>query len=257
MNAHKFLIIAVCLVLVVGWGFMSPLTVHPRIVTNVEPDISADQLKAIVVEDFENAGDEAKWEVETVPKMLQNPKNPEDNPVDSLEIKFINGSPSDMVPEKWASNNKGLKKEKCLGIHFKFKYPGHNSVHIIPKETIPLIGRSRGISLWFHGRGNEYELECWVEDYNGQTHILKFGSVNFVGWRPLKTYIPANIPQKIESYPQSRYLKIKRFVIRAEPEARTVDTYMFIDQIKVLTDDYEVNFDGQELHKVFKGETKK
>jgi hypothetical protein len=243
--------------ILIVFGVLSFDTAESRIVTNVQPDISAEQLRAIVVEDFENRADQGKWSIESIPKMLQNPKNPEDNPVAILDMKFVDGSPSDLVPEKWAGNNKGLQKKICLGVHFKFKYPGYNSVHIIPKETLPLSGRARAVSLWFHGRGNDYTLECWILDYKGHTHILKFGTVNFVGWRPLKAYIPANVPQKFESYPSTRHLKITRFVIRAEPEARTVDTYMFIDQVKVLTDDYEVNFDGQDLHKAFTGSTPK
>ncbi|HNR87957.1 MAG TPA: flagellar filament outer layer protein FlaA [Spirochaetota bacterium] len=227
-----------------------PSVGYSKIVTNVKPDISAEQLKAIVVEDFE-ATDQAKWTVDSTPKKLANPPKPEDNPVEKLEMKIIDGAPADMVPEKWASNNKGTQNKKCIGVLFKFRYPGANSVHVIPKDGIELPGRSRAISLWFHSRGHDYTLEAWVEDFQGNVHVLKFGSVDYVGWRPLKTYIPTNIPQKISTYPQTRFLKIKRFVIRAKPEALTEDTYFFFDQIKVLTDDYEVNFDGEKLHEAF------
>lgn len=246
---------AVGLLFIIAVCFVIPQNVHSKIITNVPADLTAEQLKAIVVEDFEKA-DANKWEISSVPKKLDQPKKPEDNPVEILELKFIDGAPSDMEAEKWSSNNKGLSAKKCLGIHFKFRYPGYNSIHVVPKEPLKLPGRSKAISVWFHGRGHAYNLECWIEDYRGSTHILKFGSVNFVGWRPLKTFIPVNVPQKIESYPQTRWLKIKRFVIRAETNAGTVETFMFLDQIKTLTDDYEVNFDGRKLHEAFKGGTK-
>ena len=81
-----------------------------------------------------------------------------------------------------------------------------------------------------------------------------------MGWRPLKVEIPVSVPQKFESFPQTRVTKITRFVLRADPAAQREElmetAYFFFDQIKVLTDTYEVNFDGNELHKVFEGGAK-
>ncbi len=125
------------------------------------------------------------------------------------------------------------------------------------ERGLELPGQSKGISVWVHGRGHPYTLEVWVKDFSGATHILKFGSVNFVGWRPMKVAIPTSVPQQFESFPQTRITKITRFVLRAMPNAPHEElmepTFFFFDQIKVLTDTYEVNFDGNELHKVFDG----
>jgi hypothetical protein len=246
-----------------------PEKAQSRIVTNVQPDISAEQYNALVVEDFETPSD---WVLETVPKKHQDPKK---DPVPVLEMKYVDGGPADLIPEKWSPLNKGLEKKKCLGIHFKFKYPGFNSVHILPplevrwddptqkvltydsragqevqERAIQLPGRAKAVSVWVHGRGNNYELEVWVKDYKGDVHILKMGSLNFVGWRPMKAYIPDYVPQETNSYPQTRVTKIVRFVVRAKPEAGNEDVYLFFDQIKVLTDTFEVNFDGQNLHQL-------
>ena len=112
----------------------------------------------------------------------------------------------------------------------------------VQERGIELPGRSKAISLWVHGRGNPYNLEIWVKDYKGDTHILKCGSVNFVGWRPIKVSIPTFIPQSTESFPQTRVTKIVRFVLRAQPGQPTqelvADNYFFFDQLKVLTDIY-------------------
>ena len=172
-----------------------------------------------------------------------------------LDLKQNSGSPSDLVAEKWSADGKGTKKEKCLGTHFQFKYPGHNSVSIIPKDSIRFPGRVRGLSLWVQGRGKAYDLEAWIKDYTGNVHVIKFGSVNFVGWKPLKAKIPEFIPQSIESYPQTKTLVLERLVLRADPRENTEDVYFFFDQMKVLTESFEVNFDGQDLDKAFKGES--
>jgi len=244
--------------------------IYSKILTNVPSDISEDELRAIVIEDFEAASD---WQIESVPKKNADPKK---DPVPELEMKFLAGSPSDLQAERWTADKKGMETKQLLGVRFKFKYPGYNSIHLLPpmevrwddpnekvttydtrtreyvqERAIQLPGKSKGLSIWVHGRGNDYYLEAWLKDWKGEVHIVKFGSINFVGWRPMVAEIPPYIPQEIESYPQTKLLKIIRFVIRSTPDASTEDTFIFFDQLKVLTDVFEVNFDGQDLHKAF------
>ena len=260
-----------------------------KMITNVPADISANEELAVVIEDFENAtvGDNG-WQVESVPRKFVKAETEQKlkmkNPVNILEMKLIPGGPNDMNVQEWSLTEKGKKKEKCLGVKFQFRYPGTNEIHILappqldwkdktPKLTfnpstgkdeqergLELPGKAKGISIWVHGRGHPYTMEVWVKDYHGATHILKLGSINFVGWRPMKVAIPVNVPQEFESFPQTRITKITRFVIRAVPNASREElmevAYFFFDQVKVLTDTYEVNFDGNELHKIFDGGSK-
>ena len=268
MRYIRFSAIIVVIVGMVLVGFF-PEKVQSRIVTNVQPDISAEQFSALVVEDFETQAD---WQLETIPKKNADPKK---DPVPVLELKYVDGGPADLLTEKWSPINKGLEKKKCLGVQFKFRYPGFNSVHLLPplevqwdnpgkavltydsrsgkdvqERAIQLPGRAKAISMWVHSRGNNYTLEVWIKDYKGDVHVLKMGSLNFVGWRPMKAYIPENVPQETNSYPQTRVTKIVRFVIRANPEAGNEEVFLFFDQLKVLTDTFEVNFDGQNLHQL-------
>ena len=270
-------------------GAIVPENADSRLLTNVPSDISGNELKALVIEDFENAqvGDNG-WLVKSEPRKFEKAETEKKlkmkDPVPTLDMKIVDGSPNAMSTEEWSLTDKGKKKEKCLGVYFKFRYPGTNSVHILappevdwkrgtPVKTynpstrqdeqergVQLPGRAKGISLWVHGRGHPYFLEAWVKDYRGNTHILKFGSVNFVGWRPMKVTIPGSIPQSFESFPQTRVTKITRFVLRADEKSHrqelTVDTFFAFDQLKVLTDIYEVNFDGKDLDRAFTGESK-
>jgi len=226
-------------------------TVYSQLITNVPPDISIDEIKALVVEDFESS---PTWVVETEPKPYTKGGGDEKakkNPVPVLEIKIVDGAPSDMKPQEWQADNKGTKKDKVLGVNFRFKYPGHNTVKMTPPEPINLPGRARGLSIWVHGRGNKYYLECWVKDYEGSTHILKFGEVGFVGWRPMSVEIPEFIPQAVDSYPSTKTLTLEKFVLRSDPRERVGNVFFFFDQLKVLTQTYEVNFDGSGLEDSF------
>lgn len=274
-----FMVLVIAAAMAVYLGV--PRDVFSRVVTNVNPDISAEQMKAFVIEDFEDAskvGGEDGWRLTSTPQQLTDPNKKDKNPVPILEQKIISGRPSDMRPDEWAQNKLGIKNNEVdrvksiYGLHFKFRYPGYNTVNIEPPVNpdltpedstrkvrgIRLPGKAKGISMWVHSRGHPYTLECWVEDWQNRVHILKMGKTDFVGWRPLKAYIPITIPQEVDTFPQTKYIKIVRFVLRADPMATANDpVYMFFDQLKLLTDDFEVNFDGLELDKAFRGESNK
>ncbi|HPD04467.1 MAG TPA: hypothetical protein PLJ75_04295, partial [Spirochaetota bacterium] len=94
----RYIRLSAIIVVIVGMvlvGFF-PEKVQSRIVTNVQPDISAEQYSALVVEDFETQAD---WQLETIPKKNPDPKK---DPVPVLELKYVDGGPADLLTEKWS-----------------------------------------------------------------------------------------------------------------------------------------------------------
>ena len=294
--SSRILILVLCLTA----AFAVMRSADSKIVTNVPADLSGQELQAIVVEDFENLKiaanvDDDGWLISSYPKAYNGGDDnlrKTKNPVLRLEAKAIDGGPNDLKEEDETSPTKlGLQKKKMMGVRFRFRYPGSNSVSLDPpkevdwKDRTPVMtynqslrkdvqergiqlpGRAKAVSMWVHGRGFPYTIEVWIRDYKGDVHILQKQSLNYVGWQPLIFDIPENIPQTTDSYPVTRLTRLVKIVIREvsniEGEytrsnaANSSDVYFFIDQIKVLTDTYEVYFDGQDLHKAFDGKNEK
>lgn len=275
---------------------LSVRNAHSKIATNLPADVTGEETRALVVEDFENLKisektDDDGWFVTSNPKEFtkgdEETKNKK-NPIMALKLKAVDSGPNDMkVEETYSPTGLGKEKKKTLGLHFRFRYPGNNSVSLEPpfeidwKERTPvktydqamrkdvsergiqLPGRAKAISMWIHARGFPYTIELWVKDFKGDVHILEKQSINFVGWRPMTFEIPEKMPQSSDTYPVTRVSKLVRIVVRevtnvtgeysGNSTRNSSDVYVFFDQIKVLTDTYEVYFDGQDLHKSFEG----
>ncbi|MES0488671.1 MAG: flagellar filament outer layer protein FlaA [Leptospirales bacterium] len=212
-------------------------------------DVDSLELRSIVVEGWENA----KWVAKVVPG----------EPQGIIESKLVDGQPKNLLQDK---GNK-----KSFAIRYEFVYSGvENKVVLVPPadkvvkrpldvldennerryESVPgieLPGKVKAVSVWILGRGNEYILEGWIEDWKGDTHIYKFGSLDFVGWRPLTVIIPDSVPQDVSSYPQTKTLVFKKFVIRSTHKTSNESVILFFDSLKVLTDVYDVYFDGADM----------
>ena len=127
---NKLIPALVCGIAVVAAGVLAPDRASSRLNTNVPADLSEKELRALVVEDFEQQTD---WIIDAVPKKIADEKK---NPVPALDLKYVEGGPSDLIEEKWSADKKGMEKKQSLGVHFRFKYPGYNSVHLLPPPEV-------------------------------------------------------------------------------------------------------------------------
>ncbi|MDR2467745.1 MAG: flagellar filament outer layer protein FlaA [Spirochaetaceae bacterium] len=161
---------------------------------------------------------------------------------------------------------------KSLGIQGAFDRTGFNWIDIYPTRTddadgtpaeIPLLGRTRFLDVWVWGSNLNYRLEAYIRDNRGVMHVIPMGSLRYTGWKNLRSAVPTGIPMVSNVIPRSTHsTSFVKFRLWTDPKERTyvdierdkvgkitriVPFYVYLSQLKVLSDIYETIYDGDEL----------
>ncbi|MDR3324725.1 MAG: flagellar filament outer layer protein FlaA [Spirochaetaceae bacterium] len=161
---------------------------------------------------------------------------------------------------------------KSLGVQGSFSRSGFNWIDIYPTASggegqpveIPLLGRTRAIDVWVWGSNLNYYLEAYIRDNRGMVHVIPLGSLRYLGWKNLRSNIPESIPMISSQVPRSTHaVTFVKFRLWTEPNEKTflsvehdattgkvtkvVPFYLYIAQLKALTDVYETIYDGDTL----------
>jgi hypothetical protein len=171
----------------------------------------------------------------------------------------------------WGKNPTNATNLNVLGIKAKFTTQGYNYIEIVPAieapsdaslqdiiytdaagkkwshNPLPFKGRAKSFDIWVWGSNYNYYLEVFLEDHNGSVYRLPLGDLNFIGWQNMSTEIPPSIPQSEKYIPSIRKLKLIKLMLWTRPGEKVNEFYVYLDQIKILTDLFESRFDGDEL----------
>ena len=221
-----------CILLVIA--FVIPATVFA--------DESTENLVSIVVESFD----------------------PDDRATDWLVFgsKFATeGYPKQVYAKTWPEALWGYNTEQIdyevLGINAKFDRQGYNNLEIVPvvdadaeeweHNPLPLKGRVKSFDLWVWGSQFDYDIEVHLMDYNGINWVLPLGNLKYSGWKNLAADIPNYIPQATQYIPYYKQMTFEKLMIWTKPAEAVNQYYVYIDQLKILTDVFESRFDGDTL----------
>jgi hypothetical protein len=169
--------------------------------------------------------------------------------------------PQATIVRAWPDSLYGRDPEQknlfSLGIHCRFDRKGYNYIEIIPAKKgsdgklvptpVQLPGRVKNIDLWVWGSNYNYLMDVHLRDYEGVDRVLHLGSLAFSGWKNLSVTVTGNIPQARRHIPRFQGLDLTKIVIWTTPTEKVDDYYVFLDDVKVLTDLYETRFDGDNL----------
>ncbi len=163
-------------------------------------------------------------------------------------------------PDQVYGSNKDNANLWSMAVHGGFNRKAYNYIEIYPVDPnkkdaeglpelkpIQIPGRVQMIDLWVWGSNYNYWLDIHLQDYRGIDHVLHLGSLQYAGWRNLSVTVPGSIPQASPYIPRLRGLVITKLVLWTRPEAPVDGFYVFLDDLKVLTDKFETRFDGDEL----------
>ena len=173
--------------------------------------------------------------------------------------------PKQAYVEAWPTQVYGINRNseldlRSFGIWGKFDRRGYNWVDIYPVRPdssgvgenpepfeIPIPGRIRSLDLWVWGSNLNYTLEAYFRDYNGVIHAVDLGSIAHRGWKNLSAQIPTSIRQEKRILPNLANLSFVKFRIWTGPMERVDNFYVYFNQFKILTDTFEMYYDGDEL----------
>jgi hypothetical protein len=160
-------------------------------------------------------------------------------------------------PDSLYGRNPEQKNLFALGIHGRFDRKGYNYIEIIPAKKgsdgklapspLALPGRVKELAVWVWGSNFNYTMDVHLRDFEGVDRVLHLGSLNFAGWKNLTVTITGNIPQSRRYIPRFQGLDLTKLVIWTTPTEKVDDYYVFLDEVKVLTDLFETRFDGDNL----------
>jgi hypothetical protein len=145
---------------------------------------------------------------------------------------------------------------RSLGIWGRFDRRGYNWIDVYPVpvggadgETfeIPIPGRLTSVDVWAWGSNKNYTLEVYLRDSRGVVHTIDLGSLSFGGWKNLQVRIPNSIPQSRRALPRVAGLSFVKFRIWTTPADDVSNVYVYLNQLKVITDVFDVMFDGNDL----------
>jgi len=176
--------------------------------------------------------------------------------------KFVTeGFPRQTYAKAWPEALHGVNRDnvdyQVLGVNAQFDRQGYNYLEFIPVkkddagELVPnpidIPGRVKSLDMWIWGSQYDYYMEVDLEDYTGVVWTLNLGNINYTGWRNLRVEIPHYIPQAVTYIPYLKSLKLLKFKLWTRPSERVNNFYIYLDQVKVLTDMFETGFDGDDL----------
>lgn len=146
---------------------------------------------------------------------------------------------------------------RSLGIRAGFNRIGYNYLEIIPAQenedgelvarTIPLPGTAQSIDMWVWGSNRDYYVDVQLRDHRGIVHTLRVGDVNYRGWDNIFVDVPTWIPQQVSYVPQRRGLELVKIVLWTRPTERVNEFYVYLDELRVVTNLAEDYWDGEQL----------
>jgi len=201
-----------------------------------------------ILESF-NGQDDTQYTWKTQASRFIASRDPTGSEVQYPVVRYIDAWP---MQEFGSGRGSNAPVHKSFGLNAAFDRKGYNWIDLFPtledKPTeIPMPGRVKSIDCWFWGSNLKFYVEVFIRDYRGVIHTLKLGDITFSGWNNLRIELPTAIPQEKRLLPSYAGLRFVKFRIWSTPTERVDNFFIYLKQLRILTDIFEPLFDGSDL----------
>ena len=234
---------------------------------------SSVNIQSLILDDFEMGADGKPVRMWTLIPDRFGREGTVDSGASLQDIKFVKSWPESYfgkeIPEKnrgeyfygTVQNDETIKRYTdysgtCIGMRLSFTRQGYNHVDLVPLalkdgkyevDYLPFRGKVKQLDFWVWGSNDDYYMEAVLLDYKGNEFRLDIGSIKHIGWKNFILQIPRSIPQSTTYVSSIQTLRLKKLVIWSNPNARANNVYVYIDQLKYLSDVQNSMYDGYEL----------
>lgn len=226
----KLVTFSILAVLAAGLVFAQNSSLQDPNPENVGADSAESALREVSVDKFEREG---SWNVHM---------SSDDGVITS---RLFEGNPAmkEPLPE---DEGKEDEDTQVLGVRVDFFRRGKDSFTITSGRPLAVEGTVKTVSLWVCGRNQEHDMYVLVQDYFGRNFELYLGNLGFSGWKKLTAVVPPSpdgehgIVQSSAYYGDKPGFKILGFRVDCNPMQARGQFYMYIDDLRVVTDLYEM-----------------
>lgn len=123
--------------------------------------------------------------------------------------------------------------KKYLGVKVFGKR--EDAVKIFPAQPVMIDNYCKQLNIWAYGKGLSASLYVLIKDNKRNTHYLRFGQLNFHGWRRLTLPIPDVVQQQDYYLNQNSGIKVVALVFNpGNTGAKDQWNYTYLDDFTAI-----------------------
>lgn len=160
------------------------------------------------------------------------------------EIKDVFGA-TELTAEEKERFKPGVNH--VMGVKTWFNDRGFDRVEVKPPHEYIIKGIGREVSIWVLGRNFRHTFYVKLRDYRGNTHTVRMGRLDFLGWKKLTATIPGWIPQSTRYSLMDRNLHFVSFFVVSDKHEIPGKFYFYVDDLKMKVDKTDTDYPGSQI----------
>lgn len=134
-----------------------------------------------------------------------------------------------------------------MGVKTNYNDRGFDRVEVRPPHEYIIKGIGREVSVWVLGRNFRHTFYIKLRDYRGNTHSIRMGRLDFLGWKKMTATIPGWIPQSTRYSLMDRNLHFVSMYVVSDKHEIPGKFYFYVDDLKMKVDTTDTKYPGSDI----------